>query len=75
MHQTVSSPGESHPQALSEPDVNLSAHPAPIIQPTAESPSASAQIAVARVAIARPANALRSCDGSHTVYTSCVPIG
>ncbi len=29
----VSSPRESHPQALSEPDVNLSAHPAPIIQP------------------------------------------
>jgi hypothetical protein len=28
----VSSPRESHPQALSEPDVNLSAHPAPIIQ-------------------------------------------
>ena len=28
----VSSPGESHPQALSEPDLNLSAHPAPIIQ-------------------------------------------
>jgi hypothetical protein len=27
----VSSPGESHPQALAEPDVNLSAHPAPII--------------------------------------------
>lgn len=37
----VSSPGESHPQALSEPDVNLSAHPAPIIQPLGESPFAS----------------------------------
>lgn len=34
-HDPVSSPGESHPQALSEPDVNLSAHPAPIIQPQA----------------------------------------
>jgi sarcosine oxidase subunit beta len=29
----VSSPGESRPQALSEPGVNLSAHRAPIIQP------------------------------------------
>ena len=29
----VSSPGEFHPQALSELDVNLSAHPAPVIQP------------------------------------------
>ena len=29
----VSSPGEFHPQALSEPYVNLSIHTAPIIQP------------------------------------------
>jgi hypothetical protein len=29
----VSSPGEFHPQALSEPDLRLSPHPAPIIQP------------------------------------------
>ena len=27
----VSSPRESHPQALAEPDVNLSAHPAPTV--------------------------------------------
>jgi hypothetical protein len=29
----VSSPGEFHPQALSDPYVNLSIHTAPIIQP------------------------------------------
>ncbi len=29
----VSSPGEFHPEALVEPDVNVSVHPAPIIQP------------------------------------------
>jgi hypothetical protein len=29
----LSSPGESHPRALPEPDVNLSIHPAPIVQP------------------------------------------
>ena len=29
----VSSPGEFHPEALVEPDVNVSAHPALIIQP------------------------------------------
>jgi hypothetical protein len=28
-----SSPGEFHPQALPEPDVNLSIHPALIVQP------------------------------------------
>ena len=31
-HMRVSSPGELHPEALAEPDVNLSAHPAPIKQ-------------------------------------------
>ncbi len=30
-----SSPGESHPQALTEPDVNVSVHPALIVQPPA----------------------------------------
>src|SRR3972149_2632293 len=34
----VSSPGEFHPQALAEPDVNLSIHPAPIVQPSLPSP-------------------------------------
>jgi hypothetical protein len=29
----VSGPREFHPRALSEPDMNLSVHPAPIIQP------------------------------------------
>ncbi len=29
----VSSPRESHPRSLAEPDVNLSAHPAPITEP------------------------------------------
>ena len=34
-YNNVSSrPGESHPQALLEPDVNLAAHPAPSVQPT-----------------------------------------
>ena len=40
----VSSPGGFHPQALSEPDLNLSIHPAPIIQPYRISPLSSVQI-------------------------------
>ncbi len=32
-HQQSSGAGEFHPHALTEPDVNLSAHPAPIVQP------------------------------------------
>ncbi|PXF52839.1 MAG: hypothetical protein C4B57_10660, partial [Deltaproteobacteria bacterium] len=43
--EEVSSPGESHPQALSEPGVSLSAHRAPIIQPSVLHPFASAEIA------------------------------
>jgi|GEM_PF-2704930 len=42
----ASSPGELHPEALSEPDVNLSAHPAPIIRPMARFPVASARTAL-----------------------------
>ena len=38
-----SSPGESHPQALTEPDVNLSAHPALIVQSQVESQSATSR--------------------------------
>ena len=34
-HHEVSSAGELHPRALSEPDVSLSAHTAPINQPSA----------------------------------------
>src|SRR4029079_2869689 len=36
-----SSGGESHPSALSEPDVRLSPHPAPTLQPPAARPAAT----------------------------------
>src|SRR5208283_1293890 len=49
----VSGRGESHPPALSEPDVNLSTHPAPIIQPHGTSPSRQ----WAKRALALPATA------------------
>jgi len=39
-----SSAGEFHPHALTEPDVNLSIHPALIVQPLAASPFANGQI-------------------------------
>jgi hypothetical protein len=35
----VSGPEELHPRPLAEPDVNLSAHPAPIIPPTTQIPA------------------------------------
>ena len=35
----VSRRGELHPPALAEPDMNLSAHPAPIVQPSGRAPN------------------------------------
>jgi hypothetical protein len=63
LKKQVSSPGESHPQALSEPDVNLSTHPAPIIQPQAQPPSASGQRAGGRVSRFSPASIRPCADG------------
>ena len=36
-----SGPGEFHPQALTDPDVSLSAHPAPTVQPPRDVASAN----------------------------------
>jgi hypothetical protein len=38
-HDKVSSRAGSHRPALSEPDLNLSTHPAPIAQPSGRAPS------------------------------------
>ena len=62
-HHEVSRPGESHPQALAEPYVNVSAHTAPIIQSQAEGPKASSgQTAPAHDEQCRRANALPGGD-------------
>ena len=45
---TSSRPGESHPQALTEPDMNVSAHPALTVQPLLDATSASGQRAPGR---------------------------
>ena len=46
----VSRPKEFHLRPLAEPDVSLSAHPAPIIHPTTDSPSTNGRMRVADVA-------------------------
>ncbi len=74
-HDEVSSPGESHPQALSEPGVNLSAHRAPIIQPMAESPSASGQRVVALGAQSAQASIPPADDVDSAFCISVVPSG
>ena len=66
----VSRPGESHPRALAEPYVNVSAHTAPIIQPLASRPEgASARRAGARDGQRRPASVRRSGDA---ISASCI---
>src|SRR5215469_15567468 len=62
MGDQVSRAGESHPRALAEPDVRLSPHPAPIVQPR---PCKSPQWANSHgVAAQRErANALFAADG------------
>jgi hypothetical protein len=44
-----SSPGESHPQALTDPDLNVSAHPALIVQSPHDATSANEQTTVGLV--------------------------
>ena len=52
-----SSPGEFHSQALTDPDVSLPAHPAPIVQPEVASPtSANVQIVVNHEELYVPTN-------------------
>src|SRR6266851_2293758 len=52
-----SSGGESHPSALTEPDVRLSPHPAPTIQPPASRRAATGRRARGPVAQCAPASA------------------
>lgn len=69
----VSRPRESHPQSLSEPDLNLSAHPAPIIQPLAKFPSASGKTVSVLFLQFYPASSLPLCDVLLISYISFSP--
>ncbi len=69
-----SSAGESHPRALSDPDVHLAAHPAPIVQPQAVPPSANAQRGAAAVGQSARANGWLGVDGLAASGISAGPI-
>src|SRR5262249_25705469 len=68
-----SSPGEFHPQALTDPDVRLAPHPALMIQSPVESRSATDTADAGPVAPADPANGLRCCSDASTVCISGMP--
>src|SRR5512147_888065 len=72
--RTSSSPGEFHPQALSDPDGRLAPHPALMIQPPAESRSARGPAGSGRVAPPDPASGLRWWSDASNVYISSAPI-
>ncbi|MFQ5822101.1 MAG: hypothetical protein ACE5I5_19125, partial [Candidatus Heimdallarchaeota archaeon] len=59
----------SRPCALTEPDVAVSRHPAPIVQPPVEDPSANEQTALALDELSVPANASLYDDDPST---SCI---
>jgi hypothetical protein len=67
-----SRPRELPPQSLTEPDVNLSAHPAPIDQSLAAS-IASEQTNSARDVQYTPANTLLASDVHAAFYISSLP--
>src|SRR3954451_25037662 len=56
-HHESSSGGDLHPSALSEPDVRLSPHPAPTLQPPAARPAATGQTGWDRGRRCAPASA------------------
>ena len=60
--------------ALTDPDVNLSAHPAPIVQPLVENLTANVQTVVAADELIVPASALLFDGGLSISYISSLPI-
>src|SRR5262249_47468330 len=72
--QESSSPGELPPRALSDPDVKLALHPAPMIQSPVESRSARGRADAAAVVLPAPASGLRWCSDVSTVCASGMPI-
>src|SRR5512135_2930806 len=73
-HDESSSPGEFHPQALSDPDGRLSPHPALMIPSPVESRSAREPTGSGHVAPPDPASGLRWWSDASTVCISAAPI-
>ena len=70
----MSRPGDSHPRPLAEPDVNLSAHPAPIIQPFATVRIASVRMLPDDVLSAHPETSNTGSYDAQAVYTYAAAI-
>src|SRR3954454_25254947 len=69
-----SSGGDLHPSALSEPDVRLSPHPAPTLQPPAARPAATGRTGRDSGGRCPPASAWPHAPGVGTSCISAAPI-
>ena len=58
-----SGPGEFHPQALTDPDVSVSTHPAPTVQPVPDTATANVQTALAPDALCPGPSTSHADDG------------
>src|SRR4051812_18645604 len=74
MDERSSRGGDLHPSALPEPDVRLSPHPAPTLQPPAARPAATGRTGRDRGGRCAPASASPHVPGAGTACTSAAPI-
>src|SRR3954463_15527020 len=74
MDERSSRGGDLHPSALPEPDVRLSPHPAPTLQPPAARPAATGRTGRDRGGRCAPASAPPHVPGAGTACTSAAPI-
>jgi hypothetical protein len=72
-HYKSSRAGESHPHALTDPDMNVAAHPALIVQPPPDAASASARRAPGRGGQPAGSSARSAGDAAAGVCISTVP--
>ena len=68
-----SGPGEFHPQALTDPDVSVSTHPAPTVQPVPDAAIANAQITPDPGDLSLGASAVRVDGAASSVDISTSP--
>ena len=74
MNNASSQAREPPPDLLTDPDVNLSAHPAPTVQPVASNPFASGRINTALFVLLVQANILPDVYDPEAFYISALPI-
>src|SRR5208282_2859013 len=73
LHKRSSGPGEFHPQALTDPDMSVSAHPAPTVRPLPDTAIANVRTALAPDALRPGPSAAHADDALSGVDISTSP--